>query len=114
MKLSEKNARISAMLIAAAPTVGAAVYASTMTTVVLGTTAAAGAIATKTIMVNGSPAVLSLVKASLLSKLLVIGVFGFGSLLIAGMFYRYATTGSIKWTRTHKDGSTSNSNENKS
>lgn len=100
MKLSEKNARISAILMASTTSVASVAYATTMTTVVLGTTAAAGAIATKSIMVNGTPAVLSLVKASLVSKLIIVGLFTFGGLLIAGAFYKYATTGSIKWTTT--------------
>lgn len=100
MKLTEKQSRISAICLASAAPIAAGIYATGMTTVVLGTTAAVGAIATKSIMVNGTPAVLSLVKASLVTKLILVGVWTFGGLLIAGLFYRYATTGSIKWNPT--------------
>lgn len=95
--MTEKNARISAIVMASTAAIASAAYASTATVVVLGTTAAAGAIATKSIMINGAPAVLSKVAASLFTKLAIASVFTLGGLIIAGAFYVWMSPNPIKW-----------------
>lgn len=69
-------------------TVGAAgtiAYASTATTTALGSTAVAGAISTKAIVVNGAPAVLSVVKASMLTKVIICAT----GIAVTGLAIRY-------------------------
>jgi hypothetical protein len=66
--------------VAGAGIVGSTAYAVGMTETILATSAMPGAIATKAVTINGAPYVLSLVKASLLSKIIVIGACSAASL----------------------------------